>query len=370
MSEIMGIISLGESSEKLKDLTYKRTIATIPIGGRYRIIDFILSNMVNSGIFNIVISTEGKARYLYNYVGSGKSWDLDRKKGGLNIFNPEASSIDVAQKKGDIEVFKLMLNKIKRSSQEYVLLSRSYMICNVGYKGMLKKHKESGADITIMFKQINNDKKKFIDCDTINFSEGLKVMSIGKYLGKKKHYNISMEMYLMKKSLLIEIIEEAIHLGNVKYLKESILNQVGHLKIYGYPFEGYLACINSLENYYRTNMDFLDRDIQNELFDNNGLIYTVVKDSPPTFYGDDSYTCNSLVSSGCIIEGIVENSILSRKVHVKKGAIVRNCILMRNVVINKTSSINYMILERNVVIGEKKVFSGDENHPYTIRNNI
>lgn len=370
MSEIMGIISLSESSEKLKDLTYSRTIATIPIGGRYRVIDFILSNMVNSGIINISISTEEKARAIYNYVGCGRYWDLDRKKDGLNIFNPEASSVDVAQKKGDIEVFKLMINHIKRSSQEYVLLSRSYMICNVDYKEMLEKHKESGADVTIMFKQMNNNSERFIDCDTINFSDGLEVMSIGKYLGKKKDYNISMEMYLMKKDLLVEIIEESIHLGDVKYLKETMLNQVGRLKIFGYPFEGYLACINSLENYYKTNMEFLNRDIQDELFNGNGLIYTMVKDSPPAFYGDDSYTSNSFISSGCVIEGVVENSILSRNVHVKKGAIVRNCILMRDVVINKTSSINHMILEKDIVVGERKTLSGDENHPYIVRNNI
>ncbi|MEA3423714.1 MAG: glucose-1-phosphate adenylyltransferase subunit GlgD [Bacillota bacterium] len=370
MTEIMGIINLSESSEKLKDLTYTRTIATIPIGGRYRVIDFILSNMVNSSIVNITISTEEKARSIYNYVGYGRCWDLDRKNDGLNIFNPEVSSVDVVQKKGDIEVFKSMINHIKRSTQEYVLLSRSYMICNVEYKGMLEKHKESGADITIMYKRMKNDNERFIDCDTVNFSDGLEVMSIGKNLGKKEIYNISMEMYLMKKDLLVEIIEEAIHVGSVRHLKESIMNQVGHLKVYGYPFEGYLACINSLKNYYKTNMDLLDRDIRNELFNSDSLIYTRVKDSPPTFYGDESYTCNSFISSGCVIEGVVENSILSRNVHVKKGAIVRNCILLRDVVINKTSSINSMILEKDVVIGERKTFSGDVSHPYIVRENI
>ncbi|MCD6435657.1 MAG: glucose-1-phosphate adenylyltransferase subunit GlgD [Clostridiales bacterium] len=370
MSEIMGIISLNESTEKLKELTYTRTIATIPLGGRYRVIDFMLSNMVNSGIVNVAISTEEKARSIYNYVGCGRPWDLERKNGGLHIFNPEASSIDVMQKRGDIEVFKSMLNHIKRSPQEYVLVSRSYMICNVEYREMLEKHKESGADITIMFKKIKNSNGRFIDCDTLNFFGNFEVMSFGKNLGRQEESNISMEMYLMKKDILIGIIEETIQFGNENHLKESILNQVGRLKIYGFSFDGYLACINSLENYYETNVDFLEKDIHNEIFNSDKLIYTMVKDSPPTFYGDDSDVYNSFISSGCIIEGVVENSILSRNVHIEKGAIVRNSILMRDVVINKASSINHMIVEKDVVIGEMKTLSGDRNSPYVIRKDV
>lgn len=367
MNEIMGIINLSASTDKLRELTEKRTIGSIPIGGRYRIIDFILSNMVNSGITNIAISTQGKSRSLYDHIGSGKYWDLDRKKDGLFIFHPEVSSIDVVQKKGDIEIFNSMLNYIKQSSQEYVLLSRSYMMCKVDYTQMLDYHKSTDADITIMYKSMNNNVKRFVGCDTINFNEDNTIASIGKNLGKKTFYNISMEMYMMKRTLLIDIIEESIHLGNVDYLKQCVFNQIDELNVNAFPYDGYLACINSLQNYYRANMDLLDREIQDELFEKNGLIYTKVKDEPPSFYGGDSFVSNSVVSSGCVIEGVVENSLLSRGVHVEKGAIVRNSIVMQNSVIGETSSISHMILDKNVTIGEKKVLSADIEHPYVIR---
>lgn len=369
MNEMMGIINLSVSSDKLKNLTEIRTIGSIPIGGRYRVIDFTLSNMVNSGISNIAICTQGKARSLYDHVGSGKYWDLDRKKDGLFYFHPEASSIDIVQKKGDIEIFNSMLSYIKKSKQPYVLLSRSFMICNIDFGGMLEYHKESGSDITIMYKRMNNNVRRFVDCDAINIDENDDIVSIGKNLGKKKYYNVSLEMYLMKREFLIDIIEESIHLGDVDFLKQSIFKQLGELKVKGFAFDGYVACINSIQNYYRTNMDMLMPEVQEELFDANGLIYTKIKDEPSTYYADDSYTANAFISSGCIIEGVVENSILSRGVQVKKGAIVRNSVVMQNCVINETANINYMILDKNVSIGAKRVFNGDADHPFVIAKN-
>ncbi|MBN2796743.1 MAG: glucose-1-phosphate adenylyltransferase subunit GlgD [Clostridia bacterium] len=369
MNELMGIINLSASTEKLKSLTEIRTIGSIPIGGRYRVIDFILSNMVNSGMSNIAICTQGKARSLYDHVGSGKYWDLDRKKDGLYYFHPEASSIDIVQKKGDIEIFNSMLGFIKGSKQEYVLLTRSYMVCNVDFLPMLEYHKETGADITVLYKRMNNHVRRFIDCDTVNIDENDSIISIGKNLGKKKFYNVSLEMYIMKRELLVELIEESIHLGDVDFLKQAIFKQIGELDIKGFAFEGYLACINSIQNYYKANMDMLLPEVQEELFHSDALIYTKIKDEPSTFYADDSYTSNALVSSGCIIEGVVENSVLSRGVHVKKGAIVRNSVIMQNCEIGETANINYMILDKNVDVSEKRVFNGDVEHPFVIAKN-
>jgi glucose-1-phosphate adenylyltransferase len=369
MNKMMGIINLSASTDKLKSLTEIRTIGSIPIGGRYRVIDFTLSNMVNSGISNIAICTQGKARSLYDHIGAGKYWDLDRKKDGLFYFHPEASSIDIVQKKGDIEIFNGMLGFIKSASQEYVLMSRSYMIANIDYSEFLDKHIESEADVSIIYKRMNNHVRRFIDCDTINVDEDDNIISIGKNLGKKKFYNVSLEMYIIKRDLLVDLIEETIHMGDVDYLKQMLFNQLGDLKVKGMAFEGYLACINSIQNYYKTNLDLLDPEVQTELFDGHGLIYTKIKDEPSTYYADDSYTANSLVSSGCIIEGIVENSVLSRGVHVKKGAIVRNSVVMQNSTINETANINYMILDKNVEIGEKRVFNGDAEHPFVISKN-
>lgn len=367
MNDLMGIINLSGSTEKLRDLTEKRTIGSLPIGGRYRVIDFILSNMVNSGIVNVAITTQGKSRSIYDHLGSGRYWDLDRKNDGLFIFHPEASSIDVVQKKGDIEIYNSMLGYIKQSKQEYVFLTRSYMICNVDILPMLEYHKESEADITIMYQSMNKNVKRFMDCDTIQFSEGHRISSIGKNLGKKNIVNISMEMYIMKRSILIEIIEEGIHLGDVDHLKQCIFNQIPKLNVVGFPYTGYLACINSLSNYYKTNLEMLDIEVQKDLFKKDRLIYTKVKDEIPTKYGMDCHVSNSLISLGCKIEGHVENSVLSRGVHVKKGAIVRNSIVMQNADIGETANLNYMILDKNVTISQKKILSADKEYPYVIR---
>ena len=158
-------------------------------------------------------------------------------------------------------------------------------------------------------------------------------------------------------------------MGEVDFLKQCIFKQIGELKVRGYAFDGYLACINSIQNYYRTNMDMLKPEVQEELFASNGLIYTKIKDEPSTYFADDSYTANALVSSGCIIEGTVENSVLSRGVHVKKGAIVRNSVVMQNSIVDETANINYMILDKNVSIGAKRTFNGDADHPFVIAKN-
>jgi len=365
----LAILMAGGAGTRLTVLSDKRAKPAVPFAGKYKIIDFTLSNMVNSGISNVSIVTQGKARSLYDHIGSGKYWDLNRKKDGLFYFHPEASSIDIVQKKGDIEIFNSMLNYIKKSTQEYVLLSRSYMICNVDFEEMLDYHKTSGADITIMYKRMNNHVRRFVNCDTVNNDENDNIISIGKNQGKRKYYNISMEMYLMKRSLLIELIEEAIHDGDVDYLKQAVFNQLGKRNVKGFAFDGHLACVNSLDNYYKANLDFLDLEIHKEMFVEHNLIYTKIKDEASTFYSDNSYVSNSLISSGCIIEGTVENSILSRGVHVEKGAIVRNSIVMQNTIIRETANINYMILDKNVEVGKMKSVNGSEDHPFVVSKN-
>jgi glucose-1-phosphate adenylyltransferase len=369
MNKILGIINLSASTEKLKSLTEIRTVGSIPIAGRYRVIDFILSNMVNSGISNIAICTQGKSRSLYDHVGSGKYWDLDRKKEGLSYFHPETFNFERQFRTGDLETFKDMIGFVKSAKQPYVLITKSYMLAQIDYKKMLKNHEESDADITILYKRMNDYVRRFVDCDTLNIDEDNKVISVGKNLGKKKYYNVSMEMYMMKKEKFVEIIEEAIQRGDVDSLKAALLKQVNRSKVKAYSHEGYLACINSVQNFYRSNMDFLNPEIQSEMFSEDGLVYTKIKDEPSTFYGEDSYTNNSLISSGCIIEGVVENSVLSRGVHVKKGAIVRNSVVMQNSIIEETANINYMILDKNVQVSEKRVFNGDQDHPFVITKN-
>lgn len=370
MKDVLGIVNLSDPEDQIKELTAVRPLAGIPFGGRYRVIDFLLSNMVNSGIRDVAIFTQGKSRSLMDHFGSGKSWDLDRKRGGLFVLNPIMNPNDVVQRRGDIENFKNHLDFLYASRARYVLISRSFMVANIDFKPVLKFHKDTGADITIIYRNMDNSVRRFIHCDSLNLDEEGNVLGIGKNLGKKKLYNISTEMYMMKKELLTDIIEEGIHMGDGDYLKQVLFNRIQELHVNAYGFDGYMACINSIENYFQANMDLLKPEVSRDLFFKHGLIYTKVKDEPPTKYSDTACVTNSLVANGCVIEGTVENSIVGRGVHVKKGAIIRNSIIMQNCYVDETASINYAILDKNVAISKKKMLFGNEGHPYVIKKGV
>lgn len=370
MNDVMGIINLSESEENVKDLTLGRNLASIHILGRYRVIDFALSNMVNAGLTNVAIFNHGKGHSLMMHLGSGKHWGLDRKKDGLFVFYPDQNPDDNNRRLGDLEYFKNHIDYLKNSTQQYVILSRSYMICNMDFKKMVKAHKATGADITIAYKKMENSVGRFMGCDTLELDTDENIIGIGKNLGKDKYYNISLEMYVLKRELLIKIIEESIQKGDARFLKEGIMNRLSSFDVKGWRFGGYLGCINNTPNYFQTNMDLLNEDAWHELFNKNGKIFTKVMDAPSTYYSEDSFISNSMIANGCIIEGTVENSIICRDVHIKKGAIVRNSIVFPNVIINETTNLSYVILDKNVVINSNKMLFGDKQNPFVIKKNM
>lgn len=370
MNDVMGVINLSEPEENIKDLTLGRALGAIHIFGRYRIVDFVLSNMVNSGLTNVSIFTYGKAHSIMLHVGSGKHWGLDRKRDGLYIFYPEISSEDNIRRLGDLQNFRSHLDYLKYSTQKYILLSRSFMLCNIDYKDFVNFHKQSGADISIAYKTIDKSYDRFMNCDTLTLDDHERVVGIGKNLGKDERYNVSMEMYIMKRERLIKIIEYAIQRGDARFLKEAIFQRIPELKVNGYRFKGYLTCIQTLNNYFESNMELLNTQLCEELFNKNGPIYTKVMDAPSTYYSEDSYVSNSLVANGCILEGKVENSILHRDVHVKKGAVVRNSILLPNVTVSESTNLNYVILDKYVTITPRKMLFGDQSNPFVIKKNM
>lgn len=367
MKELMGIINLSENEENIKELTYNRSLATIPIMGRYRIIDFMLSNMVNSGIQKVSIITKGKSRSLMDHIKTGKSWGLDKKINGLTVLNPVVNLYDFVTHKGDLECFKSHYDFFEHSKQKYVFLSRSYMICNIDFKDALKYHKESGADITIIYKKILNNDDRFLNCDNLNLDDDNRVISIGRNTKIRRSSNVSMEMYIMKKELLLNIIHDSLILGDSEYLKQAVFQKIKSSYVNAYEFEGYLSCINSVQNYYETSMELLDRNLSNELFDQNGTIYTKVKDEPPAKYVEGSKVSNSLIANGCIIEGTVENSILGRSVKIKKGVVVKNSIIMQKSTIEEGTFVDNAIVDKYVQISPQSILSGDRRNPIIIK---
>jgi glucose-1-phosphate adenylyltransferase len=366
----MGIINLSENESEIREITYNRPIASIPMCGRYRVIDFILSNMVNSGLENVLIFTQGKSRSLINHVRTGKEWDLDRKNDGLFVLDPVVNAPNPIVGEGDMQNFRDYMDYIKRSKQEYVILAKSYMICNIDFNKVFEFHQKTNADITIVYKRVKENNDRFLNCDTLNIDEHSRIISVGKKVKKEENCDVSMDMFLMKKSLLLEQIENSVLMGNRRFIKEAIMLNIDKLNINGYRYDGYLSCINSIKNYYITNMELLDTDKYNQLFYDNGLVYTRVMDEPPTKYTDNVRVINSLIANGCEIEGTIENSVIGRGVKIKKGAVIKNSVVMQRCVIEEGTYLKNAILDKNVHLTANKILHGDEASPIVIRKNM
>ncbi|MCB2294829.1 glucose-1-phosphate adenylyltransferase subunit GlgD [Clostridium algoriphilum] len=366
LKNYIGLLMLNDQEDDIKSLTKTRPIASIPIGGRYRIIDFVLSNMVNSGIHTIGVFTNAKSRSLVNHLGSGKSWDLHRKINGLFIFNftPDRSYLR------DIDALSDNMEFLYRAKQEYVIVSSYYMVCNMDYNEAAKYHQESASDITLLYKKTNKGKKHYQNCSTLYINEENKVLSIGKNTGKDDKLNISMEMFIMKKSTLITIVNKCIQIGYHNSIKAAIYNYISKLDVNAYEFKGYLQCIDSIKNYYRTSMDMLNPKIIKELFSSNGLIYTKSKDEAPTKYFNGAKVNNALISNGCILKGEIEKSVISRWVTVDAGAVIKNCIVFQNCEIKKGCKLTNVIVDKNNIINENTVLVGNDEFPVVIEKNL
>lgn len=362
LNNYMGILCLNEKDSNIKSLTQNRPLASIPLGGRYRVIDFILSNMVNSGIKNIGVLTHNHSRSLIDHLGSGSPWDLDRKIGGL-FFNTSGHSDNFC----DIEVISNNIEHLHRSKESNVIISSSYMICNINLEDAVKYHEESGSKVTILYKKISDGKKSFRDCDVLNIDDSGQLISVGKNIGVDNNLNISMEMFIMSKETLISIVYDCIKKGIWSNIKNYIYSNIDSLRPSTYEFKGYLQCVNSLLSYYNLNMDLLDLKKSKDLFYSNGLIFTKISDCPPTKYTSDCTVINSLIANGCIIEGSVENCIIGRRVKISKGATLKNCIIMQDCTIGTNSSLCNVIMDKNVLVENNKDLKGDIEFPLVIQ---
>lgn len=362
LNNYMGILNLNENETNIISLTKNRPLASIPIAARYRIIDFALSNMVNSGLRNIGIFTQSKSRSLVDHLGSGKPWDLDRRLNGLFVFNFGLAGISL----NDSEMLWNNMEYIYRSKEKNVILSPSYMVGNVDYIAAVKYHEEAKQDITVIYKNINTGIEDFLNCDVLNIDENNNVLSVGKNIGTYNSLNISMEMFIMKKDLLISLINKCIQTGSSSTIKDAIYKNLKDLNVTAYEFKGYLQCVNSIRAYYKINMDMLNLKTTKELFFSNGPIYTKIKDEPPTKYSNESKVKNSIIADGCVIEGIIENSIISRGVMVHKGAEIKNSIILQNCEIREHSKLFNVIMDKNVIVDKCKQLNGDEEFPLVI----
>ena len=365
----VGIIFSNIHDDNVPELARIRTLGSIPFGGRYRLIDFPLSNMVNSGIDTVGIITKNNYQSLMDHVGSGKDWDLARKDGGVIILPPYGNLESSSLYSSRLEALKGITNFLFRADEEYVVMTDCDTVCRVNYNEIIEYHIRNRADITLMYKKLDSDEYSHKNSTTFDIVDGRIVSVNFQDDSVTKEQNVFTNVFVMKKSLLQNIVMDSITHNKRHFLSDIIASNLNSMRVMAYEHKGFFAGITSLQAYYDSNMKMLDKDIRNEVFGDRS-VFTKIRDSAPTKYGNGAIVKNSMIADGCVIEGEVENSIIFRNVKVARGTVVKNSIIMQNTVLGENSTLNCIIADKNVVITDKKVLSGSENHPFYIGKRI
>jgi len=371
MYNMMGIILTGGKNNRLKELSAGRSISAVPFGGKYRAIDFALSNMINSGIRNVGIPTQYNFHSLMDHLGSGKEWDLDRKNDGLFILPPYLSEYGTGWYKGNADAMYSNLTFLNRSNEEFVLINQGYAIYNMNYTDMLKQHVDKDADITIACRHMKDFPKEYLcNLGIVETDSEMRIIDMQEKPLNPKSDFASMGVYIIKRKLLISLLEESAAHGYYEFVRDILVKKVNELRLYAYEFTGYWRPLCNIQLYYMANMELLDPAVRYELFEKNGRIFTKVKDEPPAKYNDEAVVRNSIVADGCIIEGHVENSILFRGVKVKRGAVIKDSIVMQDSVICENAMLDCCILDKSVIITAEKQLKGGKNWPLIVGKNV
>ena len=365
MQKVIGVIFADSHYANVQELTNVRPLGALPISGRYRIIDFVLSNMVNSGMINVAVVTQNNYHSLMGHLGSGKNWNLARKRYGLMLF-PPFSNLSSSGSDSRIDILYGVLGFLKRSTQEYVLLGESNIVANETFNKLFQQHVKDKADITIAYQKAvnceeNDENETYIVTDDNN---NVLSVEIGGNASKteKKYFGY----VLVNKQVLISIIEHSKVRGKKGYLTNLIGRNIGKLKIKAYEFEGYGRKISNINDYYNTSMELLNKDVRDQLFNKEHPIYTKDKDSTPTKYLSNSSVTNSFVADGCIVDGVVENSIIFRGVRIKKGTVIKNSIILQQSDIGENVKLKNVILDKKTMIRDEKELVGTEEFPIVV----
>ena len=364
--KVLGMIFANIHEETLEALTDMRTMGSVPFGARYRLIDFPLSNMVESGITKIGVVTNANFNSLMDHVGTGKPWDLSRKSDGLFLLPPY--SLNSTTMWGNrIDAIYGNMSFLDQSNQEYVLMSDCYNVMNLDFEKVFDAHEKSGAAVTIV--GVKGKKPKDINSVLVfnEVDENGKILeaSLDPQDGDDVFY--SCNIILIKKYLLQTLITTAHSKNEVSFQRSILMNCIKSEKAYAYDASDcFVGTIDSVQSYYDISMSLLDKDTKNKLFAPERPIYTKERDDMPALYGPEAKVKNSLLADGCEIKGTVENSILFKGAKVEAGAVVKNSILMQDTVIGVDAKINYIIADKNVNIKSGVELSGAENYPVSL----
>ena len=361
---VLGLVFASMHDSYVSELTKQRTMGSIPFGGRYRLIDFPLSNFVHSGVSEVGVITKSNYGSLLDHLGSGRDWDLARKKGGLHLLPPYSQTGGIYQ--GRLDALNNIWGFVEHSNAKYVIMSNCDVVTTINFNPVLKQHMENEADITLVYRMGLYDYEK-TKCTTVHeFDDKNRLNDELVDQQFSGECNMWLEMCIITKDFLKKIVSDAASRNQFSFTREILQGKRDQFKIMGYRHDGLFTKIDSIQDYYLANRMLLDPEKKSALFRKDMPVLTKIGDNGPVKYGLDSKIKDSLIADGCIIEGTVINSILFRGVKVGKDTVVKDCVLLQGTKVGENCSISSVIADKNVEISNEKVLTGSETYPLYI----
>ena len=359
----LGLLFPNMHDDVLPELTQNRAMGSVPFGGRYRLVDFTLSNLVNAGVSKVGVVTKSNYQSMMDHLGSGKAWDLSRKAQGLYFLPPFGAS--EAQYDGRIAPLAGVRRFLENSRHDYVILSDCHFVGNIDYRRLLDYHVESGAEITVAC--LRGAAPENMDSPILMADESGRIrdMVITRRASEEGLYGIG--LYVISRTLLMQLVEIAISRNQYSFEWDVLQRHVLDRRLYAYEIPEFVMTISSLGSYFRANMALLDPSVRAKLFVANRPIYTKVRDCAPALYGLHAQVADSLIADGCKIDGEVRDSIVFRDVHIGRDAVIDHCILMQGSVIGDGSDLTYIVTDKNVCVRDRRSLKGCAEYPVSVK---
>lgn len=365
---VLGLVCANVDDANLHQVTGIRSMASVPFGGGYRLVDFTLSNLVNAGVGKVGVITDNNYQSLMDHIGAGKPWNLARKNDGLYLLPPFNAAAVANYNAGSIGALYNIMNFLERSNEEYVFLTACSYVANLDLNKVFRFHEDEGADVTLL--SAVGRAPSFEDQPIVDAMEGNRITRVRLGAPGGDGDTWLLKAMLIKKALLERLIREAHSKGETSFEKDLLLKNIGRLKFCNYRTEGYIAAMDSLDSFYQANFALLKKENFGSLFPAERPVYTKTYEDMPAVYGLGSDVKNALIADGCIIDGEVENSILFRGCHVEKDAVVKNSILMPGCFVGEGAAMNYVIADKSAAVRPRKVLSGADSFPIYIGKEI
>lgn len=357
----VGIVLAGGSNNKMGELSKRRAVAAMPLAGSYRCIDFVLSNMSNSHVQKVAVLTQYNSRSLNEHLNSSKWWDFGRKQGGLYVLTPYITEDNNSWYLGTADSIYQNLDFLRTCHEPYVIISSGDCVYKMDYEKLLEYHIQKKADITVAVKDLDEGDDDLSRFGIIRMDEENRIVNFEEKPLIAQTNTASIGVYVIRRRLLVELIQRAHEEGHTDFVKDILLRYKDVKKIFGYKHEGYWKNIATVESYEQANKDFLKKEVRDYFFREYPNVYSKIDDLPPAKFNPGSNIKNSLIASGCIINGEVSDSILFKKVYIGNNCVIRNSIILNDVYIGDNAVIENCIVESRDTIRANSTYKGEES---------